>query len=126
MPPSAVLANPPSSTFEILHPRGLYVPRADSHAPPSDIHPLIDADYTPYDVGVMGEFDVQILTQLFGGDAASTAFTPEWNGGIYYAAQKRSAVREAEKNSTASIALLYDRGGRPRMRRAPFCKCMRA
>ena len=34
-----------------------------------DIHPLIDAEYTPYDVGVMGEFDVQILTELFGGDA---------------------------------------------------------
>ena len=26
-----------------------------------DIHPLIDAEYTPYDVGVMGEFDVRIL-----------------------------------------------------------------
>jgi hypothetical protein len=73
-----------------------------------DIHPLIDAQYTPYDVGVMGEFDVQILTQLFGGDAAAAALTPEWKGGIYYAAQKRSALTDAEKQSTASIALLYE------------------
>ena len=104
---AAVLANPPSSTFEILHPAAYmsHVPVPMLRLP--DIHPLIDADYAPYDVGVMGEFDVQILTQLFGGDEASAALTPQWNGGIYYAAQKRSAVTDAEKNSTASLALLY-------------------
>ena len=32
-----------------------------------DVHPLLDADYKPYDVGVMGELDVRILTELFGG-----------------------------------------------------------
>jgi hypothetical protein len=73
-----------------------------------DIHPLIDAQYTPYDVGVMGEFDVQILTELFGGDAIAAALAPEWRGGIYYAAQKRSAVTAEEKESTASIGLLYE------------------
>jgi hypothetical protein len=104
----AVLANPPASTFEILHPASYmaHVPVPVLRLP--DIHPLIDAQYTPYDVGVMGEFDVQILTELFGGDAAAAALTPEWKGGIYYAAQKRSAVTDAEKNSTASIALLYE------------------
>jgi len=103
----AVLANPPSSTFEILHPAAYmaHVPVPVLRLP--DIHHLIEADYAPYDVGVMGEFDVQILTQLFGGDQASAALTPQWNGGIYYAAQKRSALTDAEKNSTASIALLY-------------------
>ena len=104
----AVLANPPASTFEILHPAAYmaHVPVPMLRLP--DIHPLLDAQYTPYDVGVMGEFDVQILTELFGGDAAAAALTPEWKGGIYYAAQKRSAVTEAEKESTASIALLYE------------------
>ena len=38
----------------------------------------------------------------------AAALAPEWKGGIYYAAQKRSAVTEAEKESTASIALLYE------------------
>ncbi len=104
----AVLANPPGSTFEILHPAAYmaHVPVPMLRLP--DIHPLLDAQYTPYDVGVMGEFDVQILTELFGGDAAAAALTPEWKGGIYYASQKRSAVTEAEKESTASIALLYE------------------
>ena len=105
---SSVLANPPSSSFEILHPDAYmaHVPVPVLRLP--DIHPLIDADYTPYDVGVMGEFDVRILTELFGGEQISDALTPEWNGGIYYAAQRKSAVTEEQKQSTGSIAILYE------------------
>ncbi len=104
---AGVLANPPSSSFEIMHPDAYMV-----HAPVPvlrlpDIHPLIDAEYTPYDVGVMGELDVRILTELFGGREIATALAPEWDGGIYYAAQRKSAVTAAEKESTASIGLLY-------------------
>jgi len=72
-----------------------------------DIHPLIDADYVPYDVGVLGEFDVQIVTELFGGQQMADALAPEWNGGMYYAAQKRSATTDAARRSTASIGLIY-------------------
>lgn len=102
-----VLANPPSSTMEIMHPAAYM-----AHAPVPvlrmpDIHPLIDADYMPYDVGVMGEFDVDILTELFGGRQMAEALTPEWNGGIYFAAQKKSATTAQEKASTGSIGLLY-------------------
>jgi len=104
----AVLANPPASTFEILHAEAYmaHIPVPVLRLP--DIHPLIDAEYTPYDVGVMGEFDVRILTELFGGEQIAAALTPEWRGGIYYAAQKRSAVTAEAKESTASIALLYE------------------
>ncbi len=102
-----VLASPPASTFEILHPSAYmaHVPVPVLRMP--DIHPLIDAEYTPYDVGVMGEFDVRILTELFGGEQIADSLAPEWKGGIYYAAQRKSAVTEAEKASTASIGLLY-------------------
>jgi hypothetical protein len=72
-----------------------------------DIHPLLDPEYTPYDIGVMGELDVRILTELFGGPEIATALSPEWNGGLYYAAQRKSAVTPAQKESTASIGLLY-------------------
>jgi hypothetical protein len=103
-----VLKNPPGSSFEIMTP-GAYM----AHAPVPllrmpDIHPLIDAEYAPYDVGVMGEFDVKVLTELFGGEQIAAALAPAWNGGIYYAAQRRSAVTEEAKESTASIALLYE------------------
>jgi hypothetical protein len=59
-------------------------------------------------VGVMGEFDVRILTELFGGQQIADALTPEWAGGIYYAAQRKSAVTAEAKESTASIGILYE------------------
>lgn len=103
-----VLANPPGSTFEIMHPAAYmaHTPVPVLRLP--DIHPSIDAEWIPYDVGVMGEFDVRILTELFGGRQIADALTPNWNGGIYYAAQKRSAVTPAAKDSTASLGLLYE------------------
>lgn len=107
---AGVLAKPPSSTAEILHP-ALYM----AHTPVPvlrmpDIHSLIDADWVPYDVGVMGEFDVHILAELFGGKQIADAISPAWAGGIYYAAQKKSALKAggAALQSTASIGTLYE------------------
>jgi hypothetical protein len=101
------LDNPPSSSFEIMHPDAYmkHVPVPVLRLP--DIHPLIDSDYVPYDLGVMGELDVRIMTELFGGREMAEALAPAWNGGIYYAAQKKSAMTAAEKESTGSIALFY-------------------
>jgi hypothetical protein len=105
---AGVLANPPSSSFEIMHPEAYL-----SHAPVPmlrlpNIHPLLDAEYTPYDVGVMGELDVRMLIELFGGRELADVISPAWDGGIYYAAQKKSAMMAAEKESTASLGLLYE------------------
>jgi hypothetical protein len=103
---AGVMDNPPSSTFEIMHP-DLYLARTPVPALHlADIHPLIDKDYAPYDVGVMGALDVQILTELFGGDSARDVLTPAWDGGVYYAAQRRN-VTDAEKKTTGSLALIY-------------------
>jgi hypothetical protein len=104
---AGVLANPPSSSFEIMHPEA-YIAHASVpvlHLP--DIHPLLDPEYTPYDIGVMGELDVRILIELFGGREMAEALAPEWNGGMYFAAQRKSAVTPAEKESTGSLGLIY-------------------
>ena len=104
---AGVLANPPSSSFEIMNPAAYmeHAPVPVIHLP--DIHPLLDAEYTPYDIGVMGELDVRILIELFGGREMADALAPAWNGGLYYAAQRKSAVTPAEKESTASLGLIY-------------------
>jgi hypothetical protein len=104
---AGVLANPPSSSFEIMHPEAYmaHTPVPVLRLP--DIHPLLAAEYIPYDLGVMGELDVRMLTELFGGREIATALAPAWDGGVYYAAQRKSAVTAAEKESTASISLLY-------------------
>ena len=103
---AGVLTNPPSSSFEILHPEEYmaHVPVPVLRMP--DIHPLIDAQYEPYDLGVMGELDVRILAELFGGHELADGLAPDWNGGIYYAAQRKSAT-PAEKETTSSLGLFY-------------------
>src|SRR6202041_57863 len=104
---AGVLDKPPSSSYEIMNPtayeRGATVPLLQM----PDVHSLLDADYTPYDIGVMGELDVRILVELFGGREMADALAPAWNGGVYYAAQRKSAVTTAEKGSTASLGLIY-------------------
>jgi hypothetical protein len=101
---AGVLDRPPASSYEIMNPhayeRKVRVPVLTM----PDVHPLLDADYAPYDVGVMGQIDVRILSELFGGPQMAAALTPAWDGGIYYAVQKKSAP---DKDSTASIGLLY-------------------
>lgn len=101
---AGVLDRPPASSFEIMNPRAYehHVTVPVLNMP--DIHPVIDADYAPYDIGVMGELDVRILSLLFGGQQAAAELTPAWDGGIYYAAQRKDAP---DKNSTASVALFY-------------------
>ncbi|MDE3200573.1 MAG: hypothetical protein KGN79_06590 [Acidobacteriota bacterium] len=103
---AGALDRPPSSSWEIINPRNY---EAGRHAPIPllpNIHPLVDATYTPYDIGQMGELDVQILTQVFGGEDASRDLAPAWDGGLYWAGQLKSAT-VAQKATTKSIALLY-------------------
>ena len=103
---AGALDHPPTSTWEIMNPRE-YEKR---HIPPvpllPDIHPLVDPLYKPYDVGQVGELDVQILTGIFGGDQAARNLTPAWDGGIYWAGQLKSAT-PAQQASTASVSLFY-------------------
>ncbi|MGC1463872.1 MAG: hypothetical protein WA802_16855 [Terracidiphilus sp.] len=101
------LDHPPSSSWEIINPR-----EYEKHHIPSvpllpDIHPLVDKLYQPYDIGQVGQLDVHILTELFGGDEAARNLTPAWNGGLYWAGQLRSAKDQADQSSTKSLALLY-------------------
>jgi hypothetical protein len=104
---AGVLDAPPSSSFEIMTPDAyLRHARVPVMALP-DIHPMLKAvGYEPYDVGQMGELDVRMTAELFGGKPLAVALAPNWDGGIYYAAQ-RVAATAAEKQTTASIALLY-------------------
>jgi hypothetical protein len=104
---AGVLENPPSSTYEIMTPEAYRHHRPVPVMVLPDLHPLLkQAGYEPYDVGVMGELDVRMTAELFGGRPLAEALAPAWDGGIYYAAQRSSATAE-EKASSASLALLY-------------------
>ena len=104
---AGALENPPRSSFEIMTPKAYL-----AHAPVPvlrlpDVHPLLDAEYEPYDLGVMGELDVEMMADLFGGPELGHALAPAWDGGVYYAAQRRAAT-PSEKLKTGSLAILYE------------------
>ncbi|HEY2170932.1 MAG TPA: hypothetical protein VGJ30_15005, partial [Candidatus Angelobacter sp.] len=111
------LDHPPSSTWEIINPR-VYEARKTPAIPlMPDIHPLVDKLYQPYDIGQIGQLDVNIMAKLFGGDQAARNLTPAWNGGIYWAGQLRNATAnggeksgspsKGDVNGTKSLAIFY-------------------
>jgi hypothetical protein len=91
--------NPPKTTREIMEP--------DTYLSHEKLEPMkiIDMakdfkDYEAFDIGAMGEFDVDILVEEYAGrDEASTLY-PEWRGGYYFAGKSKA-------DKSASIALLY-------------------
>jgi hypothetical protein len=103
---AGALDRPPGSSFEVMNPDAYlqHVPVPVLSLP--DVHPLLDAAYEPYDLGVMGELDVEIMASLWGGPEIAKALAPEWNGGVYYAAQRRAATAP-EKTTTASLGVFY-------------------
>ena len=103
---AGVLETPPSSSFEILHPGAFLAHVVVPTLRLPDVHSILDAEYEPYDLGVMGELDVEIMATLFGGEEVAQALAPAWNGGIYYAAQRKSATA-AEKLTTGSLGVMY-------------------
>jgi hypothetical protein len=104
---AGTLDHPPTSSWEIINPREYEKRHLPAIPLLPNIHPLVDKLYKPYDIGQMGQLDVRILTQLFGGDQTSRDLTPAWDGGLYWAGQRLSAKTAAEQASTGSIAIFY-------------------
>lgn len=104
---AGTLDRPPSSTWEIINPREFEKAKVPVVPLLPDIHPILDKTYKAYDIGQVGELDLHILAELFGGDNAARDLTPAWDGGIYWAGQRLSARTPAELASTKSISLFY-------------------
>jgi hypothetical protein len=103
---AGVLDRPPRSTWEIINPREFEKAKIPVVPLLPDIHPVVDKLYKPYDIGQVGELDLEILVQLFGGEDLAHELTPAWDGGLYWAGQLRDAT-PAQQSSTKSIAFFY-------------------
>jgi len=103
---AGALDRPPTSSWEIINPREYEKKHLPAIPLLPDIHPLVDPLYRPYDIGQIGQLDVHIISELFGGDNAARDLTPAWDGGLYWAGQLRSAT-PAQQASTESLGLFY-------------------
>jgi hypothetical protein len=102
-----VLDRPPASSWEVINPRVYEQAKQSPVLVMPDIHPLVNKTYKAYDIGQIGQLDLRMLAQIFGGEAAARELTPAWDGGIYWAGQKLSAKTPKELGSTNSVALMY-------------------
>ena len=104
---AGTLDHPPTSSWEIINPREYEARHLPAVPLMPDIHPLVDKLYKPYDIGQVGQLDLNIMAKIYGGDQAARDLTPAWDGGVYWAGQRLSAKTPAELSNTKSISLLY-------------------
>ena len=91
--------NPPKTTREIMEP--------ETYLAHEKLEPMkminMEKDfkgYDPFDIGAMGEFDVDVLVEQYAGRDAAAAIYPEWRGGYYFAGRPKA-------DKTAPIGVLY-------------------
>ncbi|MGA3090919.1 MAG: hypothetical protein ABSD75_20115 [Terriglobales bacterium] len=91
--------DPPKTTREIMEPQ--------TYLTHEQLLPLklIDMDqdfksYDAFDIGAMGEFDVDVLVEQYAGRDAASAIYPAWRGGYYFAGKAKGA-------KVAPIGVLY-------------------
>ncbi len=96
---AGVFRNPPQTTREIMEPQ-VYL--SGERLPPlrlPDYDKLLGHGYKRYDVGSIGEFDVNILLKQYAGKKADTRLASQWRGGYYYAAKP--------KDNADTLALVF-------------------
>jgi hypothetical protein len=91
--------NPPTTTREIMEPK-TYLEH--EKLPPMT---MIDfdkdfKDYERFDIGAMGEFDVDVLVEQYAGVEEAQALYPEWRGGYYFAGRPKA-------DKSAPLGLVY-------------------
>src|SRR5271154_307926 len=91
--------DPPKTTRQIMQP--------ETYLSHEQLAPLkmIDMEkdfkgYEAFDIGAMGEFDVNVLVEQYAGRDEATVLYPEWRGGYYFAGKPKA-------DKSAPIALLY-------------------
>src|ERR1019366_4363346 len=97
---AGMLAHPPIDTRQVMEP-ATYIAGQDV-TPPAipDLDKLVAPDYTRYDFGGMGEFDIYLLARQYAPDADAKQYYTHWRGGYYLAVRARSAPKD-------EIALIY-------------------
>ena len=82
--------DPPATTREIMEP--------DTYLAHEKIEPVKRLDfkkdfekYDTFDIGAIGEFDVDVLVEQYAGQKEAEAIYPEWRGGYYFAGRGKGA-----------------------------------
>ncbi|HEX6806072.1 MAG TPA: hypothetical protein VF133_20525 [Terriglobales bacterium] len=111
--------NPPQTSREIMEPQtyiqGEHIPQL-----PLPDFKRIFKDYERFDVGAIGEFDVDVLAEQYAGEDAAKHVYPNWRGGYYYSVHHKHdsnsplgllfVSRWSSDRAAAQFAAIYARG----------------
>ena len=91
--------DPPKTTREIMEP-GTYLSH-EKLEPVKRIDFRKDlGEYDAFDIGAMGEFDVDVLVEQYAGQKEAESIYPAWRGGYYFAGRVKGA-------KTGPLGVLY-------------------
>ncbi|ABF41628.1 hypothetical protein Acid345_2627 [Candidatus Koribacter versatilis Ellin345] len=94
------LDTPPADTREVMQPRqylnGKHIPLLTV----PNFDKLLGKSWEQMDFGALGQFDVNVLMELYADADTSRDLTPGWRGGYYYAARKKGSPSD-------SVAFIY-------------------
>jgi len=115
----APFQNPPQTSREIMEPQ-TYL--HGEHLAPLLLPDFkkIFKDYDRFDVGAIGEFDVDVLAEQYAGEDTAKRIYPNWRGGYYYSVRHKRdndgplgllfVSRWASDRAAAQFAAIYARG----------------
>ncbi|MGZ4838262.1 MAG: hypothetical protein ACXVZR_06900 [Terriglobales bacterium] len=87
---AGVFKSPPQNTRQVMEPATYLASEKLPELPVPDIAKLMGKDWEKYDVGSIGEFDVAVMSEIYGVDDPKTIY-PHWRGGWYYAMKHKAS-----------------------------------
>jgi hypothetical protein len=91
--------NPPRTSREIMEPKTYLSGEHLAPLPLPDFKKILK-DYDRFDVGAIGEFDVDVLAEQYAGQQAAKKVYPNWRGGLYYSVHPKG-------NSNGPLGLVF-------------------
>jgi hypothetical protein len=97
------LSRPPASTHEVLVPRAYLQAETVPGLAPPDLKSVFGKNYETYDIGSIGQFDIEVIAKQFADKATAKRIGPGWRGGIYVAVNRKGVKPKA----TADLGVVF-------------------
>ncbi len=94
-----LLTDPPVDTRQIMQPETYLLHQVVPQLTIPNLDQMVAPNYTRFDFGGMGEFDIYLLSKQYGAQDPPNYYR-HWRGGYYFAAQAKNGPKD-------QVALLY-------------------
>jgi len=92
---AGVFRRPPANTRQVMQPATYLSSEPQPEIKVAPVEQLLGPDWQRVDVSGIGEIDLRVLLEAWGGQIAAASLTAAWNGGYYIALSHKNAPRDA-------------------------------